>query len=216
MDTPKASRIGRHLNEQWGVSARHALYRENGTWYHHLTKFPGALFDAHGYIVFTTEEEYRNCTYLQLGKQLSVPGGISSMPGYIQVTIDSQTDSLAEEISDTDKIIEGAIKRITVNAYERNAAARKKCISYYGLKCSICSFDFERVYGTIGTDFIHVHHLKQLSEIKGQYAVDPIIDLVPVCPNCHAMLHRREPPFSIQELKSILKQRFKERSEDDA
>ena len=90
MDKPKNSRIGGHLNEQWGVRARHALYRENGTWYHNLTKFPGALFDAHGYIVFHTQEESQNCKYLQIGKQLSVPGGISSIPGYIQVNIDNQ------------------------------------------------------------------------------------------------------------------------------
>jgi predicted HNH restriction endonuclease len=205
MEKSNDSRMGRHLNEQWEVRAQHALYRENGTWYHHLTRFPGALFDANGYLVFDTQEEYQRCKYLQLGKQLSVPGGISSVPGYVNVTIDTSFDKLAEEIFDTKKITEGAVKRITINAYERNSIARKKCIAHYGHKCAVCSFDFAEVYGAIGKDFIHVHHLKQLSEIKREYVVDPVKDLVPVCPNCHAMLHRREPPLAINELRSIFK-----------
>jgi hypothetical protein len=198
--------IGKFLNKQWGVNAKQGLYRQNGTWYHNLTKFPGALFDAHGYIVFQSEEEYRNCKFLQIGKQLTVPSGISSIQGYILVNPEIQFDTLAEEIPSIESVFEGAIKRINVNKYERNIVARKMCISYYGAKCSVCSFDFEKTYGVIGENFIHVHHLKQLSSIKSEYLVDPINDLVPVCPNCHAMLHKKEPPFSIQELKLIIKQ----------
>jgi hypothetical protein len=209
MDKPPPNRIGRFLNEQWGVRAKHALYRENGTWYHNLTNFPGALFDANGYILFNTEEEYRNCRYLQIGKQLSVPGGISSMPDYIQVRADNRIEILAEEVTDTKQLIEGAVKTIAVNAYERNPVARKMCIEHYGATCCVCTFNFEEAYGSIGKDFIHVHHLKQLSEIKNEYEVDPIADLRPVCPNCHAMLHRETPPLSIDELKSRLSPFFR-------
>ena len=81
-----AAPIGRRLNKQWGVNAKHALYREDGCWYHHLTRFPGALFDVNGYVVFPTEQSYRNCRYLTLGDHvhLSQPG-ISSIPGYVRV-----------------------------------------------------------------------------------------------------------------------------------
>ena len=65
--------------------------------------------------------------------------------------------------------------------------------------------DFENTYGAIGAGFIHVHHIKQISEIGEQYEVDPLQDLVPVCPNCHAMLHKRKPPFSVDELRAMLK-----------
>ena len=65
-------------------------------------------------------------------------------------------------------------KRITVNAYERNFAARQKCIEYYGCKCVVCNFDFVEKYGEIGRGFIHVHHLRKLSEIAEEYEVDPI------------------------------------------
>jgi 5-methylcytosine-specific restriction enzyme A len=102
------------------------------------------------------------------------------------------------------KIIEGAKRTITVNSYERNSKARQLCISYYGTICQVCGFDFEMIYGKLGKDFIHVHHLTKVADIGIEYEVKPIQDLRPVCPNCHAMLHRKEPPLRIDELKEIL------------
>ncbi len=82
---------------------------------------------------------------------------------------------------------EGATRRITVNAYERSRQAAERCVDHHGHACDVCGFDFGRTYGDAGEGFIHVHHLKPLSEIRGEYRVDPIRDLRPVCPNCHAM-----------------------------
>lgn len=103
-------------------------------------------------------------------------------------------------------LIEGAVKTITVNSYERNPEARKKCIEHHGDTCAVCGFDFGKVYGIIGIGYIHVHHVKPLSEIKAQYKVNPTEDLSPVCPNCHAMLHKRQPPFLIEELRQVIAQ----------
>lgn len=100
--------------------------------------------------------------------------------------------------------VEGAKKTITVNAYERNSAARMKCIEEKGLNCVVCGFHFLFMYGELGREYIHVHHNKPLSEIGEEYVVDPISDLTPVCPNCHAMLHRQNPALSIEELKRIV------------
>ena len=111
---------------------------------------------------------------------------------------------LADEVSDT-SLFEGVKKKIYVNAYERNSKARKKCIEHYGSVCSVCSFDFEKIYGSLGEGYIHVHHLKPLSEIKKEYRVHPIEDLRPVCPNCHAMLHTKNSTATIAELKELLK-----------
>lgn len=99
---------------------------------------------------------------------------------------------------------EGSIKEVVVNIYERNIQARKQCIQHYGCKCIICGMDFSEIYGEIGEGFIHIHHLKQLSEISQEYEVDPIKDLRPVCPNCHAMLHKSNVPYSIEEMKKII------------
>ena len=68
----------------------------------------------------------------------------------------------------------------------------------------LCSFDFEKKYGEIGKGFIHVHHVKPLSEINEEYEVNPIQDLRPVCPNCHVMIHKKKPAFNIEEIKSLL------------
>jgi hypothetical protein len=84
---------GRNLSLLWGVSATHALYREDGKWYHHLREFPGALFDKYGYIIFTTIEEYQSSPFLQHGHDLHVPQGISEIPGYIQVLANGDKNS---------------------------------------------------------------------------------------------------------------------------
>lgn len=76
---------GKLLNERWGINALHALYREDGKWYHHLKHFPGALLDKNGYIVFKTKDDYVNCDYLDHKVELHCTSGISSIPGYIKV-----------------------------------------------------------------------------------------------------------------------------------
>jgi hypothetical protein len=111
---------------------------------------------------------------------------------------------LPEEVTEG-RFYEGATKQITVNAYERDRQARLHCIKHYGATCSICGFDFEKMYGAIGAGYIHVHHLKPLSEIGEKYQVNPIEDLRPVCPNCHAMIHVKKPAYTINEMKVVLK-----------
>ncbi len=116
--------------------------------------------------------------------------------------------SFPDEIGQPEKHIEGAKKQVTVNAYERNPKARAACIAKYGYKCAVCEFDFEKHYGEIGSGYIHFHHLKPLASVGEKYEVDPIGDLRPVCPNCHAMLHKKEPPYSIEELQVMLRVKF--------
>ncbi|WP_245423172.1 HNH endonuclease [Shewanella frigidimarina] len=99
---------------------------------------------------------------------------------------------------------EGMVTNIKVNKYERDINARLACIDYHKAICKVCNFNFSLIYGAIGEGFIHVHHLVPLAQVGKQYIVNPIIDLVPVCPNCHAMLHRKTPPFTIKELISII------------
>ncbi|RRR72638.1 MAG: HNH endonuclease [Candidatus Viridilinea halotolerans] len=110
-----------------------------------------------------------------------------------------------DEVDGTTAFREGAVCKISVNAYERSPQARQRCIAYYGTSCFTCGFNFGDVFGKLGEGFIHVHHLCPISEIAKEYEVDPIRDLRPVCPNCHAMLHRRSPPLSIEELQVLLK-----------
>jgi predicted HNH restriction endonuclease len=96
------------------------------------------------------------------------------------------------------------VRCVFVNSYERDPAARLACIAHYGTDCSVCRFNFGRVYGPLGEGFIHIHHLRDLATIGEEYEVNPIEDLRPVCPNCHAMLHTRTPAMSIEELRRIM------------
>jgi len=112
-----------------------------------------------------------------------------------------------EEISVKSKVLnEGAVKQVLVNSYERNTRARNECIEFHGTNCIVCGFDFEDVFGEFGKDFIHVHHLTPISEIKKDYIVNPMTDMIPVCPNCHAMIHRTDPILTIVEIKKIIKE----------
>lgn len=126
------------------------------------------------------------------------------------LTIDGgrQRHLLPEEIDDEEAtIIEGERRSVLVNIYERNPVARKKCIAHWKPICQVCEFDFGATYGVLGDGFIHVHHLKPLGEVGEAYSLDPIQDLRPVCPNCHAMLHQEKPALKIEVLKAIVSER---------
>jgi 5-methylcytosine-specific restriction protein A len=109
---------------------------------------------------------------------------------------------IADEVTTPERYTEGALRRISINAYERDPRARKTCLTHHGCKCSQCGFSFAEHFGAIGEGFIHVHHLVPLADVGCEYEVNPIADLIPVCPNCHAMLHRRVPPFTPEELRN--------------
>lgn len=127
----------------------------------------------------------------------------------IMALIDSKSNQviIPEEISseEAEKYTEGSKKQIVVNAYERNPKARQACIEIHGTNCIICGFDFGEVYGEDFAGKIHVHHVKPLAEIDDEYEVDPENDLVPVCPNCHMILHSKiGGTFTAHEVKKIL------------
>lgn len=103
------------------------------------------------------------------------------------------------------KILEGSKKQVLVNVYERDSKARQKCLDKFGYICKICNFDFEKKYGSIGKEFIHVHHLIPLSELNKEYEVNPLEDLIPVCPNCHAMLHKSIPAYKPEDIINFIK-----------
>lgn len=89
--------------------------------------------------------------------------------------------------------------------YERNEKARKKCIEHYGCRCFVCGFDFEKTYGELGKGFIEVHHIVPVSQRGGEYVVDPIRDLRPLCSNCHSMVHQQgNIAMNISDLEHII------------
>lgn len=125
----------------------------------------------------------------------------------------AEPDALGKEVFDPKSRLEGAAYQITTNRYERCARLRKECIDYYrsindlALVCLSCSFDFEDVYGELGAGFMHIHHIDPLGDLQEERLVDPKKDLVPLCPNCHTMVHRKlssdQKPRSAEELAEL-------------
>ena len=100
---------------------------------------------------------------------------------------------------------EGAEFESKSKQYERSKINRAACIEIHGLNCQVCNLNFENVYGKLGEGFIHIHHVTPVSMMNGSYTINPEKDLIPVCPNCHSMLHRASPPIPIEKLKFIRK-----------
>lgn len=105
----------------------------------------------------------------------------------------------------SEKIVYFEGKRYSVNstAIERDISARRRCLEHFGYSCNVCSFNFEEEYGETGKDYIHVHHRVDIAYTDGEHVIEPTKDLIPLCPNCHAMAHTEKPAMSIEKLKSI-------------
>ena len=122
------------------------------------------------------------------GGQASVVPKLSSL-GFkvVALEVTDSTSALAEEVPES--MWEGGKRTVSVNAYERSAEARAACIEAHGSRCAICDFEFGEHYGPECQGFIHVHHRVPVSQVGARYKVDPVKDLVPLCPNCHAVVH---------------------------
>ena len=139
-----------------------------------------------------------------------------SVPEHVAQALEREWEKWLSEVSSrqvtspgSHKLSEGTAYDITLTGYERNREARRRCIAYYGSSCFVCGLDLGQTYGPAGENYIHVHHLLPLSEIGEQYEVDPVEEMRPVCPNCHAIIHRRSPPYEIEEVEEMMvKQRL--------
>lgn len=112
----------------------------------------------------------------------------------------SRFEPIAEEILDAKNAGAGLA---TINMFERLAIPRARCIEHYGMRCVVCNFDYSGFYGESAEGLVQVHHLAH-AETPNAYTIDPVRDLRPVCANCHTVLHRREPPYTIEEVKEML------------
>lgn len=125
----------------------------------------------------------------------------------LSIVVASERYFSPDEIIDESLLVEGAKFRVTVNGFERNDEARRRCIANFGYQCQGCGMSFAERYGEEFSRIIHVHHLRPLATIRKSYQIDPTADLIPVCPNCHAVIHAgidRSEPYSIDDLKRFI------------
>lgn len=127
---------------------------------------------------------------------MSMMAMVLSLANIVPVVIPDDTEITSQA--------EGNARRMHVTRYERSPINRMLCLAAKGYNCSVCGMNFEKTYGKIGINFIHVHHAVPVSQMGDDYLVDPEKELFPVCPNCHAMLHRCDPPLTVDELKGII------------
>lgn len=133
--------------------------------------------------------------------------GVDARKGYWGLVNHQQKANLfPDEIDDSVFVDEGAKKTVFVNKYERNSSARIDCIEKYGAKCYICGFDFGEKYGKGFIGKIHVHHIVPISSIGHNYRLNPKTDLIPICPNCHFVIHLKgkNEVYTVEELKAII------------
>lgn len=96
-------------------------------------------------------------------------------------------------------------KEYYVTRYEDMPQNREAAIAAHGFKCKACGMDFAGTYGSIGRNFIEVHHITPLSEPKQEVEIDAQHDLVCLCANCHRMIHRRRNAImAVEELQQWL------------
>lgn len=112
-------------------------------------------------------------------------------------------DREPNEVPELAGLPEGAKIRVEVNRYERDRRNRAAALAIHGYRCKACDLDMGERYGADAAGLIEVHHVTPVSEVGPAYIIDPNTDLVPLCPNCHAVAHRRSPPFSIDELRCM-------------
>ena len=120
------------------------------------------------------------------------------------ISLLNESNQASDEVNSEDSYIEGATQVRLVNSYERNPEARKKCISIFGAICQACGFDFNKIYGKAAKGYIEVHHIIPISTLKQGYTVKPEKDLVPLCSNCHSVAHKKNPPYSVAEIKAMI------------
>lgn len=104
------------------------------------------------------------------------------------------------------EFIEGRPIAVQTTTYERDPAARRACLAHHGYTCAACGFNFGAAYGPVAARYIQVHHLNPLASHRGSVATDPVTDMRPLCANCHAVAHFRDPPYTVEEIRNFINQ----------
>lgn len=195
---------GKRLNRAWNVGAVQARYHEGGYWYAKLSQFPAALFDANGYVLFATASDYENTHQLRIGKQISIrKPGISAIPGYVSALASTTSPAIDVDIHQVEEA-EGQRRLVQHLQCERKkSVVRRKKASVASLECEICGFLFSRSYGPQAADYCEVHHLIPLGQ-SDEATRTKLRDLAILCANCHRVVHLRNPPYTLQEVRSML------------
>lgn len=115
-------------------------------------------------------------------------------------------DTLQPTDHPQEELTEGCIRQVNITKRERSRELRQLCLQHYGYTCQVCGMNFEQTYGEIGRAFIEVHQVNPIAETDGEHVLDPKLGLIPLCSNCHSMIHRGKDGrvLTPEELKNII------------
>lgn len=119
-------------------------------------------------------------------------------------TLDPLVNTTAIPEESVEIYVEGKVVEVVTDRFERDPKARLRCIEHYGANCHACGFNFAEHYGERASGYIQVHHKMPLAQRRGEYTVDPVMDLIPLCANCHVVVHLTDPPMDMEGLAAIL------------
>ena len=180
---------GKFLNELWSIGAKHTLYSHDGTWYHQLTRFPGALCDSEGCILFPTKAAFEGCPFLRIHQDVGCRGGIQQIPGYVRC--DSQTANDINQPSQPERVVQ-RVSRII-----RDTAVSSELKLLYDHSCQLCG----TAIALCGRDYSEAHHIKPLG--RPHDGDDTRDSLLCVCPNCHVLLDYAAIPLQLDSPKTL-------------
>ncbi|MFW6145587.1 MAG: HNH endonuclease [bacterium] len=196
----KIGDIGKRLNREWKINAEHALYRKTGKEYDNLKRFPGALLDENGFVLFATKQEYEQCPYLHIEKKVYVPNGINKMPNYqrgvarLDEIIRTQENAVAKSLKDPPEKRQKRLatvkgrpvqKEVTITVFLRNPDVIAEVMERSEGICEMCKRQAPFKRRKDGTPYLEVHHLVLLAD-GGE---DTVQNGVAICPNCHREAH---------------------------
>ncbi|MEO3405459.1 HNH endonuclease signature motif containing protein [Mucilaginibacter sp. CAU 1740] len=185
---------GAQLNRLLAIEANHALYREDGLWYHNLKRFPGVLFDKSGYVLFITEDEYINNPNLQIKKDLHITGGIQVLPTYQKYSenqlllIYGISLNMVVKKDKSEEVVRTLRK---IDVILRNRATVAKLKRLYEFTCQIC---LGRLKLASNEYYIEIHHIIPLG--RPHNGKDSLDNMICVCPNCHVLLDFKAIPLT--------------------
>lgn len=156
----------------------------------------GKVFRANNWRIYCSKECYKVSQKIKRSKR------------YLRDKYNVENEKLTPLMDDSFlNIVEGQSISVKLTRYERNYKNRAEAIRIHGITCLSCGFNFNEFYGKeLARNFIEIHHIKPVSQ--GEQIVNPKTDLVPLCANCHAMIHReKNPPMTIKEIKNRYKRK---------
>lgn len=175
----------------------------------HLCKFLNIEPDLTSYNPSINERGYFIIIHRQYGHYWNMEPNLRLALETLNIVEKADQEVFLEtEISPKEKKLcpEGSLIQIWVSRYERNSQGVARALKTHGNKCLGCSTDFKLIYGDDIKDIVHVHHLYPFKDY-GERKTNPETDLIPLCPNCHAVVHSTKHLMTLEELQNRISNR---------